>query len=156
MGLDMYLTGKRYISRYFNGSDAELAAKIQELFPELKGQQGLFGDFSAVKGVDIDVGYWRKANAVHDWFVRECQEGEDDCRASYVSRDKLMALRRVCEEVLADPETAKEELPTTSGFFFGSTDYDEWYFEDLKKTITIIDHALALPEDWEFEYRSSW
>jgi hypothetical protein len=23
-------------------------------------------------------------------------------------------------------------LPTTSGFFFGSTEYDEWYFKDVE------------------------
>ena len=37
-----------------------------------------------------------------------------------------------------------------------STDINKSYFDDLEKTITVIDSALALPEDWEFEYQSSW
>ena len=26
-----------------------------------------------------EVGYWRKANAIHGWFVRNVQNGKDDC-----------------------------------------------------------------------------
>lgn len=26
------------------------------------------------------VGYWRKANHIHNWFVENVQDGEDDCR----------------------------------------------------------------------------
>ena len=27
---------------------------------------------------------------------------------------------------------AEANLPTQAGFFFGSTEYDEWYFNDVK------------------------
>lgn len=51
---------------------------------------------------------------------------------------------------------AKELLPPTSGFFFGSTAVDEYYIDDLQKTIAIIDKTLALPNNWWIEYQSSW
>ena len=59
---------------------------------------------------------------------------------------------------VVDPTVAKELLPSTSGFFFGGTDYDEWYVEDIKNTINIITNVL---ETTDFEtqmiyYRSSW
>jgi hypothetical protein len=57
-----------------------------------------------------------------------------------------------------DPSTAKELLPTSSGFFFGSYDYDEYYVDDIKNTIDIITKVL---ETTDFEtqmiyYCSSW
>lgn len=59
-------------------------------------------------------------------------------------------------KVMKDATLARELLPTASGFFFGSTDYNQWYWEDLKETVKQIDRALALPDEWDFEYQSSW
>ena len=156
MGLDMYLTGKRYMSKMFREEDDAKQAAIQELFPELKGKAGRWGDSSPVKEVCIEAGYWRKANMIHEWFVQNVQGGEDECRPHYVAREQLQELKALCQEVLADKSKAAELLPTASGFFFGGTDYDEWYFQDLEQTVKIIDGCLELPLDWEFEYRSSW
>ena len=156
MGLDMYLSAKRYMSTAFRKEDGEKQEAVQKLFPELEGLTGRWGDNSCVKEVSIDAGYWRKANAIHDWFVRECQGGVDECQPSYVGREQLLELKALCEEVLADRSKAKELLPTASGFFFGSTEYDEYYFQDLELTVKIIDSVIDLPQEWDFEYRSSW
>lgn len=105
----------------------------------------------------VKIGYWRKANAVHDWFVQNCQDGNDDCREAYVSTEQLEELRKVCQMVLDNHALASEYLPTTSGFFFGSTEYDEWYFQDLQSTVEIIDNALSnIGDEWSFSYQSSW
>jgi hypothetical protein len=156
MGLDMYLSAKRYISRHFNEGDSERQAAIQKLFPELAGMTGHWGDDSPVKEVRVEAGYWRKANAIHDWFVKNCQGGTDDCGDYRVGRDELQTLRELCQQVLSERDRAGELLPTTQGFFFGSTDYDEYYFQDLEATCEIIDRCLALPENWDFEYHSGW
>ncbi|WP_136661817.1 hypothetical protein [Nitratireductor sp. XY-223] len=58
-------------------------------------------------------------------------------------------------KVIADPTLAKELLPTAEGFFFGSTDYDKWYVEDLKLTKSILEEALAKPE-LDYYYSSWW
>lgn len=60
--------------------------------------------------------------------------------------------------VMEDATVAERLLPTQGGFFFGSTDYDKYYIEDLKRTIEIIDNVLATT-DFEKEmiyYVSSW
>lgn len=155
MGLDMYLTGKRYLSS-FSEQDKEAAEAVQTLFPELKGRKNHFGDGAMVKQVEIDVGYWRKANAIHAWFVKHVQDGEDQCRPHYVAREQLQDLRDTCQRVLDFKHLANELLPTQTGFFFGGTDFDQYYYQDLEQTIKIIDECLALPTDWEFEYCSSW
>ena len=156
MGLDMYLSAKRYMSTTFRKEDGAKQEAIQEVFPELAEFKGRWGDDSPVKEVRIDAGYWRKANAIHDWFVQNVQGGEDECRPHYVSRESLLELKEACQQVIDDPTCAKEVLPTTSGFFFGSTEYDEYYMQDIKQTVDIIDKCLTLPDDWEFEYQSSW
>jgi len=79
-------------------------------------------------------------------------------RPHQVSREQLTQLRNVCQGVLDNPETAAETLPTQSGFFFGATEYDEWYLKDLEYTVSEIDRVLELfpVNKWDFEYDSSW
>ena len=156
MGLDMYLSGKRYLSSYFVEGDDERANAIAEQFPELEGKQAHFGGKSCVKEVTIEVGYWRKANQIHKWFVDNVQGGEDKCRPHRVDREQLEELRDLCKQGLEDRSKASELLPPTAGFLFGSTDVDKYYFQDLEQTVKIIDEALKLPASWEFEYCSSW
>jgi hypothetical protein len=154
MGLDMYLTAKRYISGYFDPKDKERADIIKSVFPELSDNEHLENDL--VKEVTVRVGYWRKANAIHKWFVDNVQDGVDECQDSYVSREDLLKLKSACEAVHSNCTKAPEILPTQAGFFFGDTSYDEFYFQDIEQTIKIIDAALKLPESWDFEYYASW
>jgi hypothetical protein len=61
------------------------------------------------------------------------------------------------KQLVKTDDLAKEMLPTASGFFFGSTDFDEWYYKGLEDTIEIIKHCLSPQfEGWEFYYQSSW
>lgn len=147
MGLDMFLRGKRIC--YNDGE------KIQQLFPELEGKVDNFGG-PVIRGIEIEAGYWRKANAIHRWFVNNVQDGRDECQSTHVDREHLATLRKLCNLVLADHSLAQQLLPTQEGFFFGGTEYDEGYFDDLENTIKIIDAALTLPDNWYFEYRASW
>jgi hypothetical protein len=151
MGLDMYLKGSRYLGF---GQD-ETAKKVQDIFPELEGMTDSNGH-PLVNHVQIEAGYWRKANQIHAWFVKNVQKGVDDCGDYHLTRDDLRQLRDTCTQVLADPTKAEELLPTQRGFFFGGTDYDEYYLADLENTITIIDRALSLHDQWDFLYHSSW
>ena len=153
----MYLKGRRYLQSYFSdGTDQAIAQQVQNLFPELANHTNQWGDESIVQSVGIEVGYWRKANAIHNWFVREVQGGVDDCGTYRVSREHLTKLKDLCLRVQSNHDLAAELLPTSSGFFFGSTGYDGYYNESIDLTIEIIDRCLALPEQWEFHYHSSW
>ena len=150
MGLDMYLNASRYLSDY-NEADKQKKEELFKLFPELKAYTA-----QATKEVTVEVGYWRKANAIHNWFVQNVQGGEDNCANYWVSRPRLSVLKSLCEQVLAEHNLAEKLLPPTGGFFFGSTEIDEGYFQDLSDTIQIIDRVLALPDGWWIEYQSSW
>lgn len=106
----------------------------------------------------VEVGYWRKANQIHNWFVQNVQNGVDECQLTIVSKEKLEELLETVKEVLKNKAKDKQLLPSRSGFFFGSTDYDEWYFEDLKNTKKILTKVLK-ETDFEKEvifYQSSW
>ena len=47
-----------------------------------------------------EVAYWRKANAIHRWFVEHAQDGTDDCKEYGVSETHLRALLADCTAVL--------------------------------------------------------
>jgi hypothetical protein len=59
-------------------------------------------------------------------------------------------------EYIENAEEIAQILPTTDGFFFGSTDYDQWYLEDIKSTIEIITKALEADDTLDFYYSASW
>ena len=73
----------------------------------------------------------------------------------YCDKEQLKELKELCQQVLDDPKQAEELLPVKEGFFFGSEEYDEWYFSDLQETIEIIDWAISKEYDY-FAYSSSW
>jgi len=105
------------------------------------------------------LGTWRKANAIHGWFVRNCADGVDDCRPMWVSREKLETLLEIVREARKTPDRFHAELPPTKGFFFGSTEDLEWYHQDLATTEEILIEALKEPKDdfgFDFYYEASW
>jgi len=77
---------------------------------------------------------------------------------TYVPREKLVELRDLCKSILDNPDaTGDADLEPTEGFFFGSYEKDEWYYQDLKNTVEGITNALSLPEHkYEFYYQASW
>ena len=184
MGLDMYLKKKTYVKNW------------DHMNPEQKHTINVFRGGKArtdikperISCIIEDVAYWRKANAIHKWFVDNVQKGEDDCGNYYVSKEQLQKLVDLCKQVVgtletvpgdvntgttyypdgtvvqhtkegdvvAQKELAHNLLPTQSGFFFGSTDYDEYYMQDIQSTIDQIEPLLSEDGDGHFEYHSSW
>lgn len=145
MGLDMYLFAKRFM--WYNEDD--LKDGVTKVFKDLP-------DGVTAKEVQFEVGYWRKANHIHKWFVDNVQEGKDDCEYYYVSKDDVAKLLETCRAVLNDRTLAGKLLPTQSGFFFGGTEYDDYYFEDIELTVKILERAQAMPDGFDLEYHSSW
>jgi hypothetical protein len=152
MGLDMYLYKKNYI---WQGDWIKPEAK-QEVVVKKGGEVDTKIKPERVKYVVEEVGYWRKANQIHKWFVDVVQEGNDNCGSYYVSRDTLEELLDICKQIRDDHSKADKLLPTQSGFFYGGTEYDEWYFTDIDNTIKIIEECLEDENADEFEYSSSW
>lgn len=209
MGLDQYLTlkNKKCEETIQKNNDwYNLDEEYREMHPEeyvewprstsLKD----FGskiDAETLKNsvVYIELDYWRKSNQIHNWFVQNVQNGEDDCGDYRVSLEKLKALYNICQNIadkcIEIPATdtdflgqivasfdysftcnkeeliahCEEVLPTCSGFFFGSTDYDKWYFFDVIQTAKNLQNIINFiesnelddeSEDYSITYHSSW
>lgn len=177
MGLDMYLSYRRnldgipetiqramrkqaYIDRYPNLAEHLNKENLLDKTIDREIEEG--------KTYEEEIMYWRKANAIHKFFVDNCAGGVDDCEPVRVTIDALKDLVERCEKVLKsgpeddeliiDTNIADELLPSQSGFFFGSTEYDEWYIEDLKETVKalkpIVEHAELYTDP--IIYEASW
>lgn len=191
MGLDMYLSKLPKVKNY---TLAETICFNEELFHSFDnfnktGLTELFKAFITKSelgfySMEKEVGYWRKANAIHKWFIENTNEVTD---GSYeVTKQDLEKLKEACEtvingsklddglisigqryqngefvdileegKIIANPELAKSILPTQDGFFFGNLDYDEYYIEKLKLTVDIIKEALE-KTDFDKEYLYYW
>lgn len=99
----------------------------------------------------IEVAYWRKCNQIHKWFVENIQEGIDNCKEYLLTKEQLIELSDTCKRVLADHSLAEELLPPQAGFFFGSTEIGERYFEDLEGTVEMLEPIIQ-DEDPNNEY----
>lgn len=183
MGLDMYLSKRKYVKNW----DFEVKDNPEKKYTITVKRGGkTIASKMPIKEIVYEAGYWRKANAIHQWFVNNVQEGEDDCKEYWVSKEQLAELLEKCREVvkvakiekgkvvngqtatpegwkdnledgetITNPEEVAKILPTSSGFFFGSTDYDQWYMQDIKSTIEILERCLE-DSDGDFYYQSSW
>ena len=180
MGLDMYLTKKHYVKNWGHNPNKH------KIIVKLNGEEREDINPEKISYIVEDVAYWWKFNALHTWFVDECAEGEDDCKEIYVSSDKLFELLNILKEVKKiinkakkkkvsiktgwnNDDNAYEEIemydcddeleqifPTRGGFFFGSTEYDEQYKQNVEKTIEMLENELIYEGSGEYYYKSSW
>lgn len=157
----MYLVAKKYADNYAFSDEKD--KKMVAVVLKAANMTHLIDEHSPNIYVETTVAYWRKANAIHSWFVQNVQDGVDECQCSYVSREKLELLRDTCVKAInayhaGDLEKVEELLTPKSGFFFGSTDIDEWYLSKLEYT---RDRLTFLLQDEEakncvFYYQASW
>jgi hypothetical protein len=165
MGLDMYLEVRRYVSKAdYKDGEAVPVPEYQELVATMPNQIDKYAGYAGIQ-ISYPVAYWRKANAIHGWFVQNIQDGNDDCGSYYVPRQMLSKLAETCDLLMRAPvgagyaELANDLLPPTAGFFFGTYEVDEYYREDMKYTKEMLDHVLSIVPDgyeYSFYYHSSW
>jgi hypothetical protein len=187
MGLDMYLYKKTYVKNWNHTPDEQkhsISVMIgDEVRKDIKPER--------ISYITEEVAYWRKFNALHGWFVNECGNGEDKCQEIYVDREKmgeLLSVLKQVSELLNNSKTVvkvlqdwngkdfevttfecenevKELFCPTEGFFFGSTEVDKYFKQDVEETIETIDGLLKELEDedavkgfyaGDFYYQASW
>lgn len=91
-------------------------------------------------GLDIyfykkeQVGYFRKVNFLVAFFEKEGYTVEN-CQAVTIEKQSMEKLIDYCRKVLDNHSLAPELLPTREGFFFGSLEYDEWYFKNVQEVL---------------------
>ena len=183
MGLDMYLEGSFSRRAYIRPTNQDYADMREGKEVTVKKSQALIDALEATGLQNAPIEHysnhltyvfpiitWRKANQIHKWFVDNVQEGDDNCQRHYVSRENLEELLEIINTILEIKDStekitkAKELLPTDiEGCFFGSDEYDDWYFENLEDTKKVLDKVFAYEKTAEaghcfdsFYYQSSW
>ena len=181
MGLDQYLEARQYISkRDWTGTEptdnADFTIVQPMTMPGVIDPNG-FGGIT----MEYNAAQWRKANAIQRWMNDELAGGDmENCKSYPIDADKLDQLRQDCKAVLEVKrrstfvaaggrantkmveEVAEERgLYPMEGYFFGTYDFDEWYFRDLEYTVAVIERldkagALKPESDVTFTYRAWW
>ena len=159
MGLDMYLTTNVYLGGWNHCTDEE-KYRYQRVLAETRLADLVLSSSPDVT-VEITVAYWRKANAIHRWFVENIQDGRDECQRSYVPKTELIKLMALCAMAVeryraGDKDGAAAILPPQDGVFFGGTEVDEYYLEDLMSTLDQLSKLVTDPRPLDFYYRASW
>ncbi len=166
MGLDMYLNVSERISSHdyerTNGIVNYIESPRYNTVVKAVGMK-VKDNIAASVSVEYTAIYWRKANQIHNWFVNTLGGGVDECQVIPVSRENLVALHNRCGVLLdtKSTELAMELLEPASGFFFGSTAIDEWYWQDIEETHKQLTELLdEITEDnqynYRIEYQASW
>ena len=179
----MYLEGSFSTSAYVSHTDADYEAMREGEEVKVSKSPELEDAIAAIGFQDAPIQHqwnhfqyvfpiitWRKANAIHKFFVDEVQDGNDNCERHYVSRETLQELLDRITTILdiktpvAREMKAEELLPTDiEGCFFGSKEYDDWYYQDLKRTKVTLDKLFEYQATADsgkcfdgFYYQSSW
>jgi hypothetical protein len=131
MGLDMYLHGEKFLYNLPGSGDEH---------PQEDGYE--------IRSKLLRLGYWRKHPNLHGYIVQNFAEGVDECQQ--IDLDET-AIEKIIDAV------ARDDLPHTTGFFFGETDGSE-----REETLRIFKAALEwlrTKEGVAFRsvfYRASW
>ena len=176
MGLDMYLNVEFEAPAYERTDDS---CNEAESFKDTVDALGLPSSFKAETEfrwytVRLPYAYWRKDNAVHKYIVDNFANGKDECQEIELTTEGVKEFVEVLKKVIATEGkekdlTCRKLLPTASGCFFGSTDYDDWYFNGLKYTLERFESLLKYtkevsdPAKWDSPkkikrviYEASW
>ena len=87
-----------------------------------------------------EVAYFRKVNFLLPFF-----EYGENCSRLEIDDYKIDELLVKCKQVLEDHSLAETLLPTQGGFFFGNTEYNDWYFYYVKE---VYDKFSEIAEDF--------
>lgn len=148
MGLDMYLTGRRY-NRKWNTENGEVTPASRPIIDGFPVEENL-----------LAMGYWRKHHHLHGYIVKHFNGGEDDCQPIELAPDDLNQIADVLERFAEDPEA----MPATEGFYFGNG-IDGWT-DELRAEAETDASVFRVAAKWceredlacwkSVEYRASW
>lgn len=144
MGLDMYL--RREISGLEEDGVME---KINERLEAIGVKETNNIELNLVQ----EVLYWRKFNALHEYIFKQYGGEEDNCTKIYLGVEELRDICDLLREIvrvaklkdgkIVNANEVARLLPTAEGFFWGSTDYDEYYYNEVKSTVEELERLLV-------------
>lgn len=136
MGLDMTLERRTYVRNWSHMTEAQRTTVIVE-----RGGVPLASiEPERITHIVEEVAYWRKENAVHKWFVDNCQGGEDDCRQAYVRVEQIQELVDTCKRLVAELKLVEGKI--SSGFQFKDGKQVEVFTEGLVVANSELAHEL--------------
>jgi len=136
MGLDMYLEKDIYVGANFKHREVKGIIQLEA------GGKPLNINLEKVTSITEQVAYWRKANAIHAWFVENVQDGVDECQRTYVSREDLEELLDVVTRVLDSVQKVPGPVRTSTSFE-KSESGEIITTENYKNGIVIDDPSVA-------------
>lgn len=153
MGLDMYLYASKYESKslYRGGNEKGFYPENLKDFQDDMIERNIIS-----KETKYMVGYWRKFNALHNYIVKTFNDEVDDCKPIYLSPSDIDNILNTLRKARDNKDKVNEILPTSSGFFFGSQDYDEWYWRDVEYSIRLFEELIKVKDEYEIYYEASW
>ena len=89
--------------------------------------------------------YFRKVNFLFAYYQNKGKMQNE--WYAFTDTDDIDDLISRCEQVLKDHSLAETLLPTQAGFFFGGTDYNDWYFSDVKDCLRQMKKYRKLLKD---------
>ena len=130
----------------------EVMRIVREIYKE--GEEDHWGllDYEGER-VRRDRFYFRKVNCIYGY----CADNEliEDGEVAMLDHEHMLDILKRAKEILSQPTEkkklakGKELLPTQGGFFFGSTDYDKWYIEDIAEVAKKFEDMIA---EWDDAY----
>jgi hypothetical protein len=131
MGLDMYLSGKKYTK-----TRGDIVPEVEDGF--------------RVKEKILELGYWRKHPNLHGFIVQEFAKGKDECQEIELSRNDLFRILEAAEV---------DAFPETTGFFFGTSlpEHKDDTIQIIRSAIKWLDQGKDDEDHYRWVvYRASW
>jgi hypothetical protein len=103
-------------------------SQIEDLVYKAKELLAIYESFSAKNQLlNIDLRYYKEIY----------KNNEETCN------EKCQVIQQKIDSIWAPfEEVAEQKLPTTSGCFFGSQEYRDWYVADLKEIVEVFEKIL--------------
>ena len=158
MGLDMYLKRTNRTDHTIEELEAidheTITPESPEAAPVLPIREYEYSD--GFYSIFHEAAYWRKFNALHNWFVTRVQDDIDECQLSEIDDDTLVAL--IDDLRAVSKGEVVEDLEPVGGFFFGSTEKDDYYYERINEALNTIEDILKNTDFKKYRlfYRASW
>lgn len=154
MGLDMYLYREICVGAEYDFNDVKGEVDIT-----INGVP-LNINLQKIFSIKEQVGYWRKAHQIHNWFVENVQDGNDNCAYYRVSPEELSELLEIVNKVLSNRGTPQEAYVVNEHLPDGYDYDDEWYWLQMENTQKILNEILSDSKTFDgwvdYYYESSW
>lgn len=103
----------------------------------------------------VEFSYYRKFNALQGYF--EKYHNLENGGVVHLSLKEVEDIPALLNEVDYNPDRGPDILPTYRGFFFGTYEYDNFYYSDVSQATSDFRHAKFIDFDkYNLYFTSNW